>query len=149
MITTISTCGWSSRTSMWRIVVVRIGGAETIASRSVTSRERQRHPAGRLDLGRAGGQHAVDVVAVPGVGRHPPGRRVRVRQQPQLLQHRELVADRRRAGGDVRIGGERLGADGLAGGGEAVDHLGEQQLLAGGEHPSNSRRGVPRQRRGG
>ena len=36
MITTISTCGWSSRTSMWRIVVVRIGGAETIASRSVT-----------------------------------------------------------------------------------------------------------------
>jgi hypothetical protein len=36
MITTISTCGCSSRTSMWRIVVVRIGGAETIASRSVT-----------------------------------------------------------------------------------------------------------------
>ena len=36
MITTISTCGWSSSTSTWRIVVVRIGGAETIASRFVT-----------------------------------------------------------------------------------------------------------------
>jgi hypothetical protein len=36
MITTIRTCGWSSSTSMWRIVVVWIGGADTIASRSVT-----------------------------------------------------------------------------------------------------------------
>ena len=34
--TTISTCGCSSSTSMWRIVVVPIGGAETIASRFVT-----------------------------------------------------------------------------------------------------------------
>ena len=34
--TTISTCGCSSRTSMWRIVVVAIGGAVTIASRFVT-----------------------------------------------------------------------------------------------------------------
>ena len=36
MITTISTCGWSASTSMWRMVVVSIGGAETMASRSVT-----------------------------------------------------------------------------------------------------------------
>ena len=36
MITTISTCGWSASTSTWRIVVVAIGGAETIASRFVT-----------------------------------------------------------------------------------------------------------------
>ena len=34
--TTISTCGCSASTSMWRIVVVPIGGAETIASRFVT-----------------------------------------------------------------------------------------------------------------
>ena len=34
--TTIATCGWSSKTSMWRIVVVAIGGAETIASKLVT-----------------------------------------------------------------------------------------------------------------
>jgi hypothetical protein len=34
MITTISTCGWSTSTSMWRIVVVWMGGADTIASRS-------------------------------------------------------------------------------------------------------------------
>jgi hypothetical protein len=36
MTTTISTCGCSTRTSMWRIVVVAIGGADTIASRFVT-----------------------------------------------------------------------------------------------------------------
>ena len=36
MITTISTCGCRTRTSTWRIVVVWIGGADTIASRSVT-----------------------------------------------------------------------------------------------------------------
>ena len=36
MITTISTWGWSSRTSMCRIVDVSIGGAVTIASRLVT-----------------------------------------------------------------------------------------------------------------
>ena len=36
MITTISTCGCRTSTSMWRIVVVWIGGADTIASRSVT-----------------------------------------------------------------------------------------------------------------
>ena len=34
--TTISTCGWSVRTSMWRIVAVSIGGAVTSASRFVT-----------------------------------------------------------------------------------------------------------------
>jgi hypothetical protein len=34
--TTIRTCGWSSRTSTWRIVAVSIGGAETMASRLVT-----------------------------------------------------------------------------------------------------------------
>jgi hypothetical protein len=36
MMTTIRTCGWSASTSMWRIVVLSIGGAETMASRSVT-----------------------------------------------------------------------------------------------------------------
>jgi hypothetical protein len=36
MITTISTCGCSGSTSMWRMVVLWIGGAETMASRFVT-----------------------------------------------------------------------------------------------------------------
>ena len=36
MITTISTCGCRASTSTWRIVVVAIGGAVTIASRFVT-----------------------------------------------------------------------------------------------------------------
>ena len=34
--TTMTTCGCSSSTSMWRIVAVLIGGAETIARRLVT-----------------------------------------------------------------------------------------------------------------
>jgi hypothetical protein len=36
MMTTISTCGCSARTSTWRMVVVWIGGAETMARRFVT-----------------------------------------------------------------------------------------------------------------
>ena len=36
MITTMTICGCSGRTSMWRIVAVSSGGAETIASRFVT-----------------------------------------------------------------------------------------------------------------
>ena len=34
--TTMRICGCSCKTSMWRIVVVPIGGAQTIASRLVT-----------------------------------------------------------------------------------------------------------------
>ena len=62
-----------------------------------------------------------------------------MREQPLLLEHRELVADRRRAVADVGVGGERLGAHGLAGLGEAVDHFAEQELLARGEHPLESK----------
>ena len=49
--------------------------------------------------GAGGGQQPVDVVAVAGVGRHAARRRVRVREQAELLEHRELVADRRGPGG--------------------------------------------------
>ena len=48
MITTISTCGWSTSTSTWRIVAVSIGGAETIASRFGDLRERLGRHAHRL-----------------------------------------------------------------------------------------------------
>jgi hypothetical protein len=57
-----------------------------------------------------------------------------VREQPLLLEHGELVADRRRAALHVGIGGQRLRADGLARGVVAVDDLAEQHLLAGREH---------------
>jgi hypothetical protein len=36
MTTTITTCGWSSSTSMWRISVVSSGGAVTSATSEVT-----------------------------------------------------------------------------------------------------------------
>jgi hypothetical protein len=46
-----------------------------------------------------------------------------MREQTELLEHGQLVADRRGAGADLGIAGERLRADGLAGRREAVDHL--------------------------
>jgi hypothetical protein len=57
-----------------------------------------------------------------------------MREQAALLEHGELVANRRRPALDVRIGGERLRADGLARGVVAVDDLAEQHLLTGREH---------------
>ena len=88
MTTTISTCGCSSRTSMWRIVVVWIGGAETIASRFVSWRERlrRRRASPRRPRGGRGcsssaarlgavGQQVVDEVAVAGVRRNAAGAR--------------------------------------------------------------------------
>ena len=98
----------------------------------------EREPERLALLGRRG-QEPVHVVAVAAVGRHAAGRCVRVREQPALLEDGELVADRRGAGDHVRIGCERLGADGLAGGREPVDHLREQQLLAWREHATESR----------
>ncbi len=128
MTTTMSTCGWSARTSTWRIVAVSTGGAETIASRFVTCESvsvvariasstsrrtswssRPAVAAGQL-AAVPGAEQAVDVEAVARVGRHAPRARVRMGEQPVLLEHRELVADRRRAGRDLGIGGERLRA---------------------------------------
>ena len=122
MTTTIRTCGCSASTSMWRIVEVSIGGAVTIASRSVTcdsvsvvtriassssfcdQREAQ------AGAGRGlGGQQAVDEVAIAGLGGHPAGRGVGMGEQPELLEAGQLVADRRRA--PVEGGAQRLGAD--------------------------------------
>ena len=117
----------------------------TIASRFVTcesvsvvtriaSSTSRRTSESRSSAARRLGQQPVDVVAVAGVGRHPPRRRVRMREQPALLEHGELVADRRGPGGHLGVGGERLGADRLAGLREAVHHLAEQQGLAGSQH---------------
>ena len=87
---------------------------------------------------RALGQQPVDVVAVAGVGRRAAGRGVRVREQAELLEHGELVADRRGPAGDVGIGGEGLRSDGLPGRRVALDDLAQQELLAGRQHPKES-----------
>ena len=74
-------------------------------------------------------EQAVDVEAVPGVGRDAARARVRMGEQPVLLEHGELVADRRRAGRDLGIGGERLRPDGQPGRRVGLDNLAQDQLL--------------------
>jgi len=78
------------------------------------------------------GQQAVDEVAVAGFGRHAPGGRVRVRQQPELLEIGQLVADRRRPPLECRA--ERLGADRHAVVEVDLDQPAQHVLLAFGKH---------------
>jgi hypothetical protein len=79
-------------------------------------------------------QQAVDEVAVAGVRRHAPGRGVRVAEKPVLLELGELVADGRRAGPQLGIGGERAGRHGLHRRLVGEHHLAEDQLLARRQH---------------
>ena len=154
MITTISTCGWSSRTSTWRIVVVWIGGAETIASRSVTCESVSVVSAHRLVDLAAGERELERAVAAlaparAAAGRRSSGSRCRSARGPPTCagaragpRSSSTASSLRIVEGpavDVRVGRERLGADGLARRREAVDHLGEQQLLARREHATDSR----------
>ena len=150
MTTTITTCGCSSRTSTWRIVAVSSGGAETIASRFVTcesvsvvtriaSSTSRRTRSSSTGLLRGRGQQAVDEVAEAGVGRDAAGRRVRVCEQAVLLEHRELVADRRRPGHEIRVGAQRLRAHGRLGLLVADDDLAQDELLAWRQHDIESR----------
>ena len=95
---------------MWRIVEVSIGGAVTIASRSVTcdrvsvvtriASSSSFLTSDRLSPGPVGGstgQQAVDVVPVAGLGGNPARRSVGMGEQPQLLEAGQLVANRRGA----------------------------------------------------
>ena len=133
MITTIRTCGCSSRTSTWRIVVVAIGGAETMASRLVTCesvsvvtriasstsrrRERELHPRRRR-------RHAAARARAAGGRRSSGSPRPSARGRPRCADAPAGPAPpgpRARCGSstarsDVGVGGQRLGADGLAGG---------------------------------
>ena len=154
MITTITICGCRSSTSMWRIVAVSSGGAETIARRFVicdsvsvvariassTSRRVSSSSSERaLALGR---QQAIDEVAKAHVGRHAAGGGVRVGQQPVLLEHRELVADGRRTGLQLGVGRERARRDGLDGRLVGEHDLAQDQLLARREHVVDCRSAV-------
>ena len=94
--------------------------------------------AGELELQRRalalGRQQAVDEVAKAHIGRHAPGRRVRVGEQPVLLEHRQLVADGRRAGLQLGVGRQRARSHGLDGRLVGEHDLAQDQLLAGREH---------------
>ena len=144
--TTISTWGWRASTSTWRIVEVSIGGAVTIASRLVTcdsvsvvtriasSSSRRTRVSDSGGPGERLGEQAVDEVAVAGLGGDAAGPRVRVGQQPQLLEIGQLVADRRRP--PFERGAQRLGAHGGPGVEVFLDQAAQDELLAFGQHPS-------------
>ena len=163
MITTITTCGCSASTSMCRIVAVFSDGAETTASRLVTCESVSRGRAHRLlDLaadqrqlqsparGREplpGAEHAIDDVAVAGVGRHATGRDVGMREQAVLLEQRQFVAHGGRPAVELRVGGDRPRRHRLAGPQVVVHHLAQDPLLPGGEHGSDCRWRARRRRR--
>ena len=112
MITTTTTtfgCSWS--TSTCRTVAASSGGAETSASSRVTcdrisvvacsasSTSGARCRQLERELGRPRllpREQPVDVDAVAGLGRHAPRRGVRVREQPEPLELRQLRAHGRR-----------------------------------------------------
>ena len=147
MITTMTICGCSGRTSMWRIVAVSSGGAETIARRFVTcesvsvvtriaSSTSRRVSASSIALARRPrrGQQAIDEVAVARVGRDATRGRVRVREQAVLLEHRELVAHGRGPGAELGVGGERARRHGLDGRLVGEHDLAQDELLAWRQH---------------
>ena len=75
-------------------------------------------------------EHPLGVEAVAGLGRDPAGGGVRVGEQAELLELRELVAHRARRDGQPGALDERLRADGLAGGDVLLDQAPEEVSLA-------------------
>ena len=144
MTTTITSCGCRSSTSTWRTCVASSGGAETSASSRVTCDE---HLGRRLQRGldlvargreverERGGlrlepsEQLIGVEAVAAFGRHAPGGRVRMREQPEVLELRQRGADRRRRDAGVGPCDERLRPHRLAGADELLDHAAEDRLL--------------------
>jgi hypothetical protein len=77
-----------------------------------------------------GGEQLLDVEAIAGVGRHPPGRGVRVGEEASILERGELRAHGRRAPADLGAIGNRLGADRLATAHVGVNHRPEHGPLS-------------------
>jgi predicted transcriptional regulator len=75
-------------------------------------------------------QQLVDVAPVTAVGRHAPRRGVRMLEQAQLLEPRQLGAHCRRAPRHVVPVGEPARADRMVEVGVALDDLVEEELLA-------------------
>ena len=122
--------GCSVSTSMCLIDAVSSDGAETSASRRVASREHLGRRAKRLldlvahraevDPERVGTafervDELLGVQAVAALRRRPSGRRVRMRQQTEVLELGELAAHRRRREVETGALDERARADRLAG----------------------------------
>ena len=151
MITTITTCGCSASTSMWRIVAVFRGGAETTASRLVIcdrvsvvaahrlvhllTDQRQLEPALTHEPP-ARAEHPIDHVALTGVGRHTTGGHVGMGEQTMLLEQRQFVAHGRGTAVDLGVGGDRLRRHRLTSAQVAVHDLAQDPLLALGKHGS-------------
>ena len=74
-------------------------------------------------------QQLVGVVAVTPFGRHAPRRRVRMREQPEVLELCQLGPDRGRRDAQVGARDERLRADGLARADELLHDASENGLL--------------------
>ena len=125
----------------------RLGGhAHRLVDLAADERQLEAALAAPRGAAAAGGRRSSGSPASVGTR---PGGGVRVREQAVLLEHRELVADRRRAEVDLGVGGQRLRAHGLAGRGVGLDDLAQDQLLAGREHHTDCRRAAPRLRRPG
>ncbi len=75
-------------------------------------------------------EQLLGVEAIAGSGRDPAGRRVRMREQPERLELRELAPHGRRGDGEARALDERLRADRLAGGHVLLDDPSEDVALA-------------------
>ncbi len=75
----------------------------------------------------------VHVVAVSRVGRDASGARVRVGQEPELLERSHLVADRGARDTEAGALGDRLGADGLPRPDVLLDHRVQDRGLPGTE----------------
>src|SRR5207253_1075069 len=105
-------------------------------------------------------EQLVHVDAIPRLGRDPPGRGVRVRQQPEPLELGELAPDGRGRDFEPRPLDERPRADGLSGRDvlldEEAEHLALGRLLARRQRleltlrtlPAGTRRQVAVERRG-
>ena len=144
MITTITTRCCSASTSTWRIVAACSDGADTTASRFVTCDSAsvvwRIASSTSLRIGEssgpalqrealAGHEHAIDDIAMTGVGRHPAGRDMGMGEQPLLLEQRQLVSHRRRPALELRVSGDRARGNRLAGAQVVVDHLAQNPLL--------------------
>ena len=139
---------------MCLIVAVFSDGAETTARRLVifesvsvvariassTSRRIRDSSIGRSGSSPwPGGEHAIDHVAMTGVGGQATSRDMRMGQQTELLQQGQFVAHGGRPAVEVRVGGDRPRRDRLAGSQVVVHDLAQDHLLSGGERFSQSR----------
>jgi hypothetical protein len=113
-------------------------------------RPRDRQPELEPRRARFGEQkELVDVDPVAGLGRHASGRRVRMREQGEALELRELVPDGRGREADARPLDERLGAHRLPGLDVLLDDEAEDVALALGEENGHALHGRRRPSRSG